>query len=152
MRKSDELSNPNSCLNRSAPDEMLFVVCARDPAYGHTVREWALERVRLGINKASDGKIAGAYADALQVEREQCALSLNKPPPPRPTLNILVQKKTYAGGSPPEWRWLLLRLDEHQLIGTVLAESPDDYGTEEAAHQSACELAALMPGSVVTKS
>jgi len=60
MRKRDELADPSSCLNRSADDEMLFVICGRDPAAIDTVRHWIEQRIRLGKNVRGDRKIAEA--------------------------------------------------------------------------------------------
>lgn len=37
MIKRDEVSNPNSCLNRAKDDEMVFVLLARDEAAAHMV-------------------------------------------------------------------------------------------------------------------
>lgn len=42
MLKKDELSNPNSCLNRADENEWLFVLRANDPIAPTLVREWAL--------------------------------------------------------------------------------------------------------------
>ena len=41
MLKRDELSNSNSCINRAADDEPVFVLRAHDPAAPEIVREWA---------------------------------------------------------------------------------------------------------------
>ncbi len=41
MIKSQELSNPNSCLNRAAPDEPIFVLKSTDELAPHIVRVWA---------------------------------------------------------------------------------------------------------------
>jgi hypothetical protein len=55
--KSEELSNPNSCLNKAKDNEWIFVLLERDPALVATLRKWVEERVRLGLNKPSDQKI-----------------------------------------------------------------------------------------------
>jgi len=39
--KRNELANPNSCLNKAADDEPLFVFRANDPLAPQLVREWA---------------------------------------------------------------------------------------------------------------
>ena len=60
MIKRDELSNPQSCLNRAADDEMLFVLLGRDSAAPFAIRAWAMERIRLGKNTADDPQIKEA--------------------------------------------------------------------------------------------
>lgn len=47
MLKKDELANPDSCLNRSADDEPIFVLRANDPLAAKIVREWAFQYVTL---------------------------------------------------------------------------------------------------------
>jgi len=39
--KRDELSNPNSCLNKAKDDEMIFVFRAHDMLSPFIVRQWA---------------------------------------------------------------------------------------------------------------
>lgn len=39
--KTVELQNPNSCLNKAAPDEFIFVLRANDPAAPNTIEHWA---------------------------------------------------------------------------------------------------------------
>lgn len=68
MLKHLELSNPNSCLNTSADDEPLFVICARDPLAVEIIREWA---VRYIARKSAGGiaptlREAAKYHEALQ--------------------------------------------------------------------------------------
>ena len=41
MLKRDELSNPNSCLNRAADDEPVFVLRANDENAAPAVAAWA---------------------------------------------------------------------------------------------------------------
>jgi hypothetical protein len=69
MLKRDELTDPNSCLNRAADDEMIFVLLARDVATPHAIREWGLERVLRGKNQPEDAQI---------VEALQCAAIIAK--------------------------------------------------------------------------
>lgn len=40
MLKSQELRTPHSCLNKSQPEEPVFVLVARDPTAAQTVRLW----------------------------------------------------------------------------------------------------------------
>jgi hypothetical protein len=39
--KRDEIANPNSCLNRAADDEPIFVLRANDELAAQMVRQWA---------------------------------------------------------------------------------------------------------------
>lgn len=50
MRKTDELMQPSSCINKSRPDEWVFVLCARDPHAPAAVRKWADDYERAGGN------------------------------------------------------------------------------------------------------
>lgn len=70
MLKSKELSEPSSCLNKARPDELIFVLLARDAAASSTVRHWVAERLRLGKNKAEDPQMIEALAWADRVQRE----------------------------------------------------------------------------------
>ena len=40
MRKRDELSDPNSCLNKAADDEPVFVLRAHDASAPDAIRAW----------------------------------------------------------------------------------------------------------------
>jgi hypothetical protein len=60
MRKRDEVSGPNNCLNRAADDEWTFVLLGRDLAAPATVRFWIEERIRLGKNQREDPQIKEA--------------------------------------------------------------------------------------------
>ena len=68
MLKQNELSNPNSCLNKAKDDELIFVLLARDPAAPEAVRAWIKERIRLGKNKPGDAKLIEAAHWAATVE------------------------------------------------------------------------------------
>ena len=69
MRKWREISETNSCWNKAADDELVFVLLGRDVAAAATVRFWAQERIRLGENQPGDAKIAEALAWAEQVKK-----------------------------------------------------------------------------------
>ena len=64
MRKRDELSHPESCLNKAADEELLFVLLGRDPAAPSAIRHWCRMRVELGLNAIGDPKIQDALACA----------------------------------------------------------------------------------------
>lgn len=69
MRKKDEVMGP-SCLTKAEDNEMVFVLLGRDAASAYAVRQWCKERIRLGLNKATDPKIleARACADVMEAE------------------------------------------------------------------------------------
>lgn len=60
MIKSEELSNPNSCLNRAADDEMIFVLRAKDICAPYAILFWILSRVSCGKNEEGDEQIKDA--------------------------------------------------------------------------------------------
>lgn len=67
MRKTEELSNPNSCMSKARDNEMTFVLLGRDAAAPAAIRAWVEERIRLGKNKRTDSQI---------IEAEQCAAKM----------------------------------------------------------------------------
>lgn len=82
MKKSDELSKPDSCLNRAYPSELLFVLLARDPAAPIAIRAWLTERIRLGKNKIGDPQIVEALRLAEQMEQQRTMQELFEGRPP----------------------------------------------------------------------
>lgn len=70
MIKSEELANPNSCLNKARNNEMLFVLLARDPAAPAAIRAWIAERKRLKAGLLHP--ISIAIEQAKQEEAERC--------------------------------------------------------------------------------
>lgn len=74
MLKKDEMLNPASCLNRANPDEMLFVLLARDAAAPATIRFWINERVRLRKNQHDDTQITEAIECAIRMEMYRGAI------------------------------------------------------------------------------
>lgn len=73
MRKADELEYIGSCLNKARPDEIIFVLMARDAAAPAAVRAWAMERIKLGLNKSQDAKILEALKSATEMEEQKSA-------------------------------------------------------------------------------
>ena len=71
MLKRDELSNPNSCLNRAADGEECFVLLGRDAAAPVAIRAWVAERLRIGKNQPGDETIVDALRTASNLERMQ---------------------------------------------------------------------------------
>jgi len=64
MLKRDEISDPNSCLNRARDDEQTFVLLGRDAAAPAAIRAWVNERLRLGKNMLEDAQIQEALEAA----------------------------------------------------------------------------------------
>lgn len=62
MRKHDELSCLNSCMNKAAENEMTFVLLGRDVAAPAAIRAWIEERIRTEKNKSDDEQIKEAEA------------------------------------------------------------------------------------------
>lgn len=63
MLKRDELANLNSCLNKAADDEPLFILRAQDKLAPATVRMWAhwAQRGSVSAEKIGEAyKLAGA--------------------------------------------------------------------------------------------
>lgn len=75
MRKTEELTNPASCMSRAMPNEMTFVLLGRDAAAPHAIREWVKERIALGKNKPDDPQIVEALqcAAIMDVDRASAA-------------------------------------------------------------------------------
>ena len=68
MRKSQELTDPSSCMSRARDDEYVFVLLARDAAAPATIRFWCAERVRRGKNAYTDPQITEALNAANAME------------------------------------------------------------------------------------
>ena len=73
MVKTEELSNPNSCMSRAKDHEWTFVLLARDVTAPDTIRWWAHERLRLGKNKPEDEQIKEAFRCAALMEEQRAA-------------------------------------------------------------------------------
>lgn len=67
MTKRELIDDQNSCLNKAADDEPIFVLLGRDAAAYRSVLHWAQQRVGLGMNGAGDSKIANAISVARQM-------------------------------------------------------------------------------------
>jgi hypothetical protein len=65
MLKRDELANPNSCINKAAEDEPVFVLRAQDAFASDLVRLWAS---RAALNNAPPEKVAEAVKLAEAME------------------------------------------------------------------------------------
>jgi hypothetical protein len=69
----DELTDPQSCLNKALPDELIFVLLGRDEAAPHAIRCWVQERLRLGKNGPADSQVETALRLANEIEGKQRA-------------------------------------------------------------------------------
>lgn len=80
MRKAKELSDPGSCINRALPQEMVFVLLARDPVAPLMIRGWAMHRINTGKNRGDDLEIVEALrtADYMEMQRESIRIVLGK--------------------------------------------------------------------------
>lgn len=71
MKKSEELTNPNSCMSRAADGEMTFVLLAHDVAAPDTIRDWVARRIKLGKNQRGDAQISEAFDCAREMEHQR---------------------------------------------------------------------------------
>ena len=69
MLKTDELER--GCMAAARPDEMTFVLLARDPAAPAAIRGWCAARIGAGLNRHDDPKILEAMACAATMERQR---------------------------------------------------------------------------------
>lgn len=71
MRKKDEISDPNSCLNTAKTYDWIFVLIEKDIAAPATIRFWVQERIRLGKNQPNDDQLKSALRVATNMEIER---------------------------------------------------------------------------------
>lgn len=69
VRKANEIKTPNSCLNRAADDEPIFVLRAHDSCAPFAIFAWAGARVKNGKNETDDPEIQ----EAIQLATEMVA-------------------------------------------------------------------------------
>jgi hypothetical protein len=69
MNKADNLRLPNSCLNRAAADEPVFVLRAKDLLAPQTLRHWAT----MADGNHEPEKIAQALREADEMEQWRAA-------------------------------------------------------------------------------
>lgn len=67
MLKKDEITNPNSCLNRAAMEEPIFVLRAQDVFAASVIREWAelYRQAHAPGNKWDSEKNHAKYEEAM---------------------------------------------------------------------------------------
>ncbi|MBU6231389.1 hypothetical protein KGP36_01870 [Patescibacteria group bacterium] len=80
MIKTEELEK--GCMAKALPEEMTFVLLARDPAAPATIRFWMKERNRLGRNTEP--------LDEQLAEAEMCALYMDSQ---RPQIKEALRRK-----------------------------------------------------------
>jgi hypothetical protein len=68
MLKKEEISDPNSCLNRALDEEGVFTLLERDKAAPDTIRYWCRKRIELGESTSESPEIKSALRDAAQME------------------------------------------------------------------------------------
>lgn len=68
MTKEENRSNLNSCWNKAAPTEEMFILLDRDPVFSGTIRDWVQRRIEGGHNHPSDPQITSALALAEKFE------------------------------------------------------------------------------------
>lgn len=71
MIKTEELSNPKSCMSRAKDQEMTFVLLARDICAPDVIRFWCDSRIRAGKNQFRDDQIQEALHCAYYMEQQQ---------------------------------------------------------------------------------
>ncbi len=69
MLKMDDLASRNSCLNKAASDEPVFVLRAKDPLAAQTGRRWAT--MAANAHEAEKVNEAMALADAMDEWRDK---------------------------------------------------------------------------------
>ena len=70
MIKRDEIADPNSCLNRAADDEPIFVLRAKDPLAAKLVEDWAARAVVAGLHD-DHSREAYRFAQGMRLWREK---------------------------------------------------------------------------------
>lgn len=60
MIKTEEARKENSCWNKAADDERLFILLSRDKAAPETIEFWCKRRIEMGLNTELDPQIEEA--------------------------------------------------------------------------------------------
>ena len=90
MRKREELEEADSCLNRSAADEPLFVLRANDPLFAEIVRAWAAKYCKRKVKaRCWREREAVKHLEALNIAQEgEAWRKRQKPSGERPALSL----------------------------------------------------------------
>lgn len=78
MIKRDEIEDSESCFNKAADSERLFILLARDPATPAAIRAWVNERIRLGKNTPGDSQVCEALECAALMEMERVEIEASR--------------------------------------------------------------------------
>lgn len=148
MLKRDELTNPNSCINKARDDEWVFVLLQRDSAAPEAVRAWIEARIAMGKNKPDDPKILEAerWIEAVECPCGTCEHRLADDARDRRTLAAdlaaareregvlegLLRKVEWRGGVEPD------------CDGVYSRSCPHCGFFESSGHSSDCGLAAAL--------
>lgn len=96
LLKKAEIEDSQSCWNRAAQDEPVFILLGRDPAMAPTIQFWADYRIEIGKNQPLDQEIMDARLLAEYVKYRPYRLSV--PPavslPPLKPRTALIRKTT----------------------------------------------------------
>lgn len=68
MKRCNELSDSDSCLNKAYDDEYIFVLLQRDIAMPDTIRFWCWKRIVNAKNNFDDDKIQTALVEAQAID------------------------------------------------------------------------------------
>ncbi len=79
MLKKQELSVPNSCLNKAAPSEPIFVIRAKDPLAPMLIRHWAT--MAEGVHEGEKVMEARSLADEIERWQSQPVCEVAMPSP-----------------------------------------------------------------------
>ena len=66
MKKTDEMTDPSSCINKAADDEPLFVLCANDPLAAGVVDYWANQAEGTNLHEIYKINIARELAQEMR--------------------------------------------------------------------------------------
>ena len=106
MLKTEELTDPKSCMSRAKNDEMTFVLLGRDSCAPLAIRAWVEGHVACGKNKRDDPQITEALSCAAYMEAMLSAAPPNGEGKGKPTL-------TY----PPEpHSWVAIKGDKATVV------------------------------------
>lgn len=78
MRRNQEIANMASCLNRCAPDELVFVLTGHDVTAPEVIRYWVAARLRHSQNAPNSAQLSEALTIANLMEQEYDTVRKNR--------------------------------------------------------------------------
>lgn len=89
MTKRENIDDPNSCWNKAADDEILFILRDKDLTFIPVLLFWVHMRIFMDIDLATSPKLTGALeiVDKVREKRRKVIKEKKCPPdssPPRP--------------------------------------------------------------------